>query len=322
MAEEEDLNVNPLFEYLQGGNVLEQAAAKNYLVLIPAAASLALCTINREFATTHILARPKPDAADPTAHATVSGKIVHLRDRAFTTGAGFPTPARVCAVASEETYYTESFASFQLMRLTLPLLGKVSPAYMQSISAQPLSSTPVDRRTPAEHEAVLRKALPAAAADLAAFRARFAAEFLTSYVMVRGFEGQTGDKVRSACAKAVADAVAKQRAAPASSSSGPSAAAAAQQGQAAPGVFSAATLAELEVALDACVLSDIGGKVLGTIREFYARADASLTALGATAQVLRLPELLALLGLRPALRPDLTAALEAFEGVLPEQDAH
>lgn len=159
-AEPEDLESNPLYRFLQSSRLLEAAVDKRLLICVPAAASLAQSVINKDFAQTHLVqVTGEPPHA---SYRTLTGKQLLLGvDKTITTGSGFPAPPRRVGILCQELYYNEQFQSTQLLRLALPLVGKVPAAYLAALQQQEegLSAVPLERRSLGEHEAVIQRVL-------------------------------------------------------------------------------------------------------------------------------------------------------------------
>lgn len=224
MVDVDDLHSNPFFKYLQTGNALEQAAIHQYIVCVPLAASLgSRPLLDKEFALAHIF---KPtDTRSVFAALTPNKRTVQITEKAVTTLSGFPEN-RTVNIATSEQYYDESFRSFTILRLEYPLIGRVSQAYLDSLKPLTLCPTPVESRSLLEHESVITKMLgkadpatttitssssssgsgfvvgqptPVLLNEFSTYRLKYAKEFTSTYVMVKGFEPQTGEKVSVIC---------------------------------------------------------------------------------------------------------------------------
>lgn len=101
----------------------------------------------------------------------------------------------------------------RLLHITYPLEGKVPLTYMQHLKDNMTCSTSIDRRSLSEHTDVLGIMLgdPALHQEVVQSCATYVASFNSSYVMVKGFLGDTGQSVNSSIKKIVELAISKVR---------------------------------------------------------------------------------------------------------------
>jgi hypothetical protein len=120
MGSIDDLNSNPFFRVFQSTPAYVKAPAKKWVVVVPVASSLtsADCS-NKDFIACHVLQPPE----QKDEYKTLDGRTVVFRDQKLVCGAGFPAPPRTVSVLQQETYYDEQFESFEVLRISAPLIG-------------------------------------------------------------------------------------------------------------------------------------------------------------------------------------------------------
>ena len=129
-------------------------------------------------------------------------------------------------MVGQETYYDEEFQSFQVLRINLPLEGKVSPEYLRAVlEAEGEEQRGIERRSVADHEHFIARmtgepmvsptaSISASGHQSAVFLSlqKFVHQFNTSYVLVKGFIDHAGLKVSDACARLREDVLSKAKA--------------------------------------------------------------------------------------------------------------
>lgn len=134
-----------------------------------------------------------------------------LTDNIITTmpSSGGFTEKRTMNVVAEELYYTESFASFTVLIVDSPLIGKIDSKYLYKLQLQHLSDVAVQERTLDDSILVLEKILSYKYLQVILSNlTKFASEVTSRYVMVKTFELSTSDKLNSACSAQLKDCIA------------------------------------------------------------------------------------------------------------------
>ena len=217
---DEELSDSPLFSLFLSSPHYTVAAAQQLIVAVPSAASMALLgRPGRELLESHVL-RKSPYYQHQ--YVTLSGKAVALLGAQLQCVSGFAEP-RTVAVVGEETYYDDGYASFQVLRISMPLEGRVPPAVLRELQeADGGDVRALERRSVEQWELLLSRAtgdavlpllspVPGAASSVFASMARFVHQFNTSYVLVKGFIDHAGAKVADAVARMRDEAMSKAR---------------------------------------------------------------------------------------------------------------
>jgi len=192
MSETEDLQSNPFFVFLQSKIPLERIADRNFVVCVPAAGSLTKIKLDNQLLLAHLLA---PTSTKDVYSTQVAGQLVHVTADAVSTREGF-SYHRTVPILAQETFYDDKFRSFQILHLAYPIVGPVSASYVRSLQPQEICPTPLIRRSLGEHAEVLLTVLGSKLMrELNLAMHKFTSEFLQSYLLVKGFEAATNDKI-------------------------------------------------------------------------------------------------------------------------------
>ena len=226
---DEDLNDSPLFSLFLSSPHYPVASSQQLIVAVPPTASLSLLgRPSLSVLECHVL-RKSPYFQDQ--YLTLSGKSVLLSDSSLHCKSGF-AEQRTVQVVGQETYYDEQFQSFQVLRVNLPLEGKVAPDYFRQLTQSEGEDRGIERRSLAEHEQLISRLtgdpiIPFTGSGSAGgggstggsgsgsvFHSlhKFVHQFNASYVLVKGFIEHAGLKVSDACARLREDVVAKAKA--------------------------------------------------------------------------------------------------------------
>lgn len=125
MAGIDDLNSNAFFQIFQKTTAFAKAPEKKFIVCVPLGASLPQHHNemgSKDFIASHVLSAT--DQKDE--YRTLDGRILTFRDQKLVCGSGFPPPPRTVSVVQQETYYNDDFESFEVLRISAPLIGKSS----------------------------------------------------------------------------------------------------------------------------------------------------------------------------------------------------
>ena len=208
------------------------AASSSLIVAVPPAASLSVAgRPPLSLLESHVL-RKSPYYQDQ--YVTLNGKAVVLSHASLQCKSGFAEP-RTVHVLREETYYDDDFHSFQVLRIDLPLEGKVPADYFRQVMEGEGEERGIERRSLTEHEQLIGRvtgepvqplslplllpstspssASPSALPSSSVFASvsKFVHQFNASYVLVKGFIEHAGAKVSEACARLREEAMAKAR---------------------------------------------------------------------------------------------------------------
>ena len=129
---EDDLQENPLFQMFQNSEHFSNAADGKYVVVVPSKGALEMIKLNREFLLTHIL---KPSPFFVKEYVTLTDSIVAFEDSKLVIRN--TVVPRTVKILCEELYYDDNFNSFKILKVQLPLIGRVSRAYHDSLTAAP-----------------------------------------------------------------------------------------------------------------------------------------------------------------------------------------
>ena len=182
---EDNLVDNPFWQVLQAKyeQLFDDIAGKPFIICCPTAASMTLCNIDRSFIYTHIL-KSSPYYEDE--FVTLNNEVVLIKNKEILTRQGF-RESRCPKIIYEETYYDENFVGYRVVRLSYPLVGKLSSVYMKHLNKQVHSSVPIANRTQEQHDEFAQGMLtPLKYAKIIAKIADFCQHFQRSYVMVKG----------------------------------------------------------------------------------------------------------------------------------------
>ena len=259
------LNDNPLFSLFLSSPHYAVAASHSLLVAVPPAASLHGLSprLSASLVDSHVL-RSSPYFVGQ--YLTVNGRSVGLTDGRTLHclaggGWGRDEEGRISRVVASETYYDDSFHSFTVLRVDMPLEGRVSADYELLVRSEGSGSGLVHllpRRSLSEHEALLQR-LTGDGGVLQSVQ-RFVQQFNSSYVLVRGFLEHAGQKVADACSRLSQEALSK----------------AAQRAKDAGSLRR--QVAEVSAAVECAVLSGIHAKLFGGLVELHAADELRLQA--------------------------------------------
>ena len=220
---DEDLNDSPLFSLFLSSGHYSVAASQQLIVAVPSAASpLPRRPATRDMLESHIL-RKSPYFQHQ--YVTLNGKSVLLSDSSLQCKSGFAEP-RTVQVTGQELYYDDDFHSFQVLRISLPLEGKVSPDFLRQLERLDGEDRGLERRSLAHHERLIARLtgdpiVPATGgggsgagqhSNVFVSVYKFVWQFNASYVLVKGFIEHAGLKVSDACARLREDVAAKAKA--------------------------------------------------------------------------------------------------------------
>jgi hypothetical protein len=259
MGDSEDIQANPFFALLQSTPIFAACARQQLIVCIPAAESLSLLKKDKELLESHVFR--STDRKDE--YVTLNQRSVSFKDNTLITGSGFVIQ-RTVPVTMQELYYDENYESFQVLRVSYPLIGKVPMAYLQALQDQVISAVPVEKRSLREHEGIIMRVVGMEVGNqMMAARQRFLREFTNTYIMVKGFQSKTGSKIKEACTKMVQEAIATAAKVPGQEKKVKS--------------WSNRVLCELQVAVETCVMADTHKKVFMCLTEFFIEEEAKLS---------------------------------------------
>ena len=203
---DDELNDNPLFSLFLSSPHYAVAASQCLTVVVPPASSLQHLSPRLSSSTvdSHVL-RVSPYFVGQ--YLTANGRSVGLvdgRSLHCLSGGGWlrEDEGRISRIVESETYYDDDLASFTVLRVDMPLEGRVSADYERAVRSEGAGGSLMrllPRRTLHEHETVLKRVTGDDSVLLAI--QRFVHQFNSSYVLVRGFLDHAGQKVADACSR-------------------------------------------------------------------------------------------------------------------------
>ena len=200
------LSDNPLFALFLSSSHYSVAASQCYTVAVPPAACLVGLSprLSASLVDSHVL-RLSPYFVGQ--YLTANGRSVGLvdgRSLQCLAGGGWSRDdeGRVSRIVERETYYDDDYASFTVLRVDMPLEGRVSADYERAVQLEGAGGSLLrllPRRSVLDHESLLQRLT----GDSSALQAvqRFVQQFNSSYVLVRGFLDHAGQKVADACSR-------------------------------------------------------------------------------------------------------------------------
>lgn len=210
---DEDLNANPLFTAFLDSNWFKVAAQQQLIIAVPSKTSLSSLKINNDHIENHVL-KQSPYYQDE--YITVNGKSVSYNSsQLICKQSNQWTQDRTVTIQAQELYYDDQFESFSILRVTLPLDGKISDDYLRSLEASNgADSSRPERRSISQHEQLLVRLTGDSIKDNNSIFGsihKFIVQFNTSYVLVKGFIEHAGQKVADACSRLSDEASSKVR---------------------------------------------------------------------------------------------------------------